>query len=213
MYSRFFSVLVVMTCCAVLPAPSNAAPDQPTVERPDALTVGVGIGSSLEPWVLSHSVVAIPIDRGGLRLRITDRLTLAPGFVHSRVARDHEGDADGSASSFALSRQELQASVRWVAGSRGPMDLVVLGGADVGRSLLESDKGNSGTGPFYETWLGMRGGLGIEAFVRPQWSVGLDAEMNLYTSDRYKGANSEQRDTQLSLGWAPGVVASTYLYF
>jgi len=191
---------------------AEAGKTAPAVERPEGPTVGVGVGSSLEPWLTPEAAMAVHIDRGGLRLRLTDRLTVAPGFVHSRWERSADEGGLGDRS-LALKQQELQASVRWVAGSRGPMDLVLLGGGDLGRSVTSVEDSSARPGRSGQSWLGLRTGLGIEAFVRPQWSVGLDAEMQVFNADRSETPARSERSSTLRLGWAPGVSASTYLYF
>ena len=203
---------VAIAWAALSVGAAQAASPSSSVERPSAPTVGVGIGSSLEPWVLSHAVVAVPIDRGGLRIRVTDRFTVAPSFVHSRWEHDWPTDTSEDAT-HKYTHQEVQGAVRWVAGSRGPMDLVVFGGGSMGRSLTQALPKTRHEASFYESWLSLHGGLGVEAFIRPQWSVGLDAEMKLYSSERAQSSVEEARDLELHLGWKPGVVTSTSLYF
>jgi hypothetical protein len=193
----------------VVVLPLGVAHADEASERPKGPTVGVGVGSSLEPLYTQMDVVTVPIDRAGLRLRLGDRWTLAPELVYrSDVIVSVSGETD-------YERQALGVAtgVRWVANSRGPMDLVVLASAEAGRGTQTFTERpfKPENLAFFTVEVG--GGLGIEAFLRPQWSVGLDAQMTLYAHEGVKRPSGPTRDTTLRLGWAPGMTASTYLYF
>ena len=209
----------------LLPVILTALPAQ--AARPEIPSVGVGVGVSVPS-------APIGLNAASVRFRLSSKFAVEPMVVvrnaSTKEAHDAE-DNDGDTTSVSTTTTpEFGAQARIIAGRRGPVDLNALIGAGISNSTSrqrvefgdpELDE------PTYEpssaTSVNLSAGLGVEAFLKQQWSVGMDANVPLVgvtsratpstPTDPDNDDIDRQSSTSLNLGWAPRVTVFTHIYF
>jgi hypothetical protein len=180
-----------MTEAAAVPA----APEG----RPEGQGIGLGMGVSITGQnLLEPNVVSA-------RYRWRPNMAIEPSVV-LQYADASSGGADTSRLTFVVG-----ATARYLLGSRGPIDLVALASPQLSFSN-STDATDMSTKTFGLTasW-----GLGIEWWVKPQWSFTLDATNPFlsFTKQSMEGRDDDDKTFVVGAVWSPAIFFLTHFYY
>jgi hypothetical protein len=236
-HSRFLSKLAVLSLFAAFPAFADeaAAGDG----RPEGTAVGIGIGYTFPRSILEPNTASVRFKLGGITLE--PRLNLGGSSLGGTTGQYTQiGDQPPNESSVENKNGGLGLSVgtdvRFALGSRGPLDLLFIGGISVGwannsgdattstSDIVSKTSGNS-------TSAVLNWGLGLEWFLGKGFSLSADAVNPLVSWTRSTTTTETSRpgtdtipalvdrdttnNTSVSYGltFQPTIRAMVHLYF
>jgi hypothetical protein len=169
-------------------------------------------------WVLGADLM-VP-NTASVRFRFPSGIALEPFVVASITQSSEKEEISGFDSKTTSSDLDLQlgAQLRYPLASRGPLDLLLLGGASIGIGHDEVDP----DGPMNETTtdtltLGLSWGLGLELFLGRRWALSFDALNPLASVSRTKREMDDFQQTNVDITagavFDPTIRALFHLYF
>ncbi len=192
----------------VRPAPPLAAEvAEPT--RPPGASVGIGAGINF-PTTLDN------INTASVRLRLASGLTLEPRVDLSTASQSRSSSGGGSVSSDdGFINVQLAALVRFPFASRGPMDLIGIGGAAIGWSQ-EDPAGNNNNR--HDTTLGLVWGLAVEHWWGSHLCFSLNATNPIvtYTSTEQEQApsvSSTVKTSNIGAVFNPQIAFTIHMFY
>jgi len=197
---------VVAPTPAPEPAPAPPPPAaEPVADRPTELSVGIGLGYDLPADLQQPNTTSV-------RFRLPSGVTVEPfAAVVLSSQKTEVGGADATTSIFGF---EVGTDVRLPYRVRGPVDLVLIGGAGLGTSSTNPEGSGNDSSAFF---VDLHWGLGLEYWIRSHWTISLNATNPLlrYTKQTQEDPTTgDQTTSRLDIGavWEPDVVASVHLF-
>jgi len=205
----------------VAPAPepeprraSRPPPDPPaaTVEddaaglnRPDGMSVGIGVGYSVPAQLLEPNLASV-------RFRFPSGFTIEPTVVLDTARTTvkvgpAETETESTEATFA-------ANVRLPVAGRGKIDLVLIGSAALSYQKQSPDgaDNDTSTSTFSLGW-----GLGLDYWPKQSWCLSASATNPLFSLQRTRQemVGQDQKTTTLDLGaiFDPGVFVMLHMFF
>jgi hypothetical protein len=183
----------------------QAAPAEPAADRPVDFSVGIGIGYDFPADVAQPNVTSV-------RFRLPSGLTVEPFAALALGSQSEEaGGVEASTSSFGF---EVGADVRLPNRVRGPVDLVLVGGAGLGTASTNPDGDDNDSSTFF---LDVHWGLGLDFWFRRHWCFSLTATnpfLVYQQSTQESGGVGDTSSSRFDIGaiWEPNVVAALHLF-
>ncbi len=202
----------------VAPAPeperreSRPPPDPPAASveaeasgpnRPDGMSIGIGIGYSIPAQVLEPNLASV-------RFRFPSGLTVEPTVVLDTARTTVKvGPAETEASEATFA-----ANLRLPVAGRGKIDLVLIGSAGLSYQKQSPDGADNDTST---TTLALAWGLGLDYWPKQSWCLSASATNPLFSLQRTRQemVPQDQRTTTLQLGaiFDPGVFVMLHMFF
>jgi len=203
---------------APAPAPEPREPSPPpdppaaTVEmdaaspnRPDGMSVGIGIGYSIPAQLLEPNLASV-------RFRFPSGLTIEPTVVLDTARTTvklgpAETETESSEATFA-------ANLRLPVAGRGKIDLVLIGSAGLSYQKQSPDGADNDTST---STLALSWGLGLDYWPKQSWCLSASATNPLFSLQRTRQEmpGQDQKTTTLDLGaiFDPGVFVMLHMFF
>jgi hypothetical protein len=147
-----------------------------------------------------------------VRFRLPSGLTVEPFAALALGSQTQEaGGVEASTSSLGF---EVGADVRLPNRVRGPVDLVLVGGAGLGTTSTNPDGDDNDSSTFF---LDVHWGLGLDFWFRSHWCLSLTATNPLLVyqqSNQEGGGIGDTTSSRFDVGaiWEPNVVAALHLF-
>jgi len=211
--------LLTITALCLIFAPTALAEDKDPSARPEAVSLGLGGGMSLPQS--SGFRGGMSFDVASARLRLADNFTIEPMIKYSSRKDEDDRSSDRSSSSDRdiLTTTKIALNTRNRLGDRGAVDLLMLGGVSYQKLAEENNltEGKSDQTTADATTLSLEWGVGLEGFVNPHWSVGVDAVNPLVSirNESYKDDDSDNASNlqTLTLSFDPSIRVLSHIYF
>jgi hypothetical protein len=203
------------------PTPTNttplitAAPPSNPAGRPEGLTIGLGLGVQAPQGAFGLNAVSA-------RLRLASGLTLEPIVIGSFNQSVDVNNNNGVITETDIDTAVLTAAVgvRYPLASRGPVDLLILGVPAITITNTDVDPDGDNNNTTIKTRdLSLNWGIGLEWFIRPNFSFSLNAlnPLVVFSIDETEDEAAVNIDTNkdLLLGaiFAPVIQGLFHLYF
>jgi len=192
-------VVVILAAAAAVAHSAPAAAQG----RPDGLSVGLGAGWDLPADVTQPNTVSA-------RFRLPSGLTIEPRV---RVAVTDQVTETGS-TEFGTTTTDLDlaAVLRWPLIMSGPVDFLVLGGAEMGYAKVNPDGQNNST---ISTTVGLIWGLSVEYWWRSRVSIGFTATNPLIARSTTEMQTSDTTNKSLGIGavFDPDILLMIHLFY
>jgi len=191
MFVLFIAFVMALPIADAAPAAEGA---DPLAER----SVGIGLGTTFNPFFTDSSFEWPGLDRLSVRVHLNEHLALEPAAVlrFDRVDNDPNSRAQSLQTGAEL-------GLRWYAASHGPVHLAGLAGAGASRSSTRqsADGGESKTA---HTDVFAQAGLGVEWTPSNTWALGLDMQNPLFHFSRAL-SEAEGSRTSRATAWSAGM--------
>jgi hypothetical protein len=178
----------------------------PAPDRPVGFRIGFGLGYDFGSNLDTPNLASV-------RFRLPSGLTIEPtvGLVHASQTND-DGIAAEESSSTGLA---LAAQLRYPVASHGRADLLLVGGALLGRTVEDPDGADNNV---THTIAGLIAGLGIDYWITPALSISSTTTSPLVTYEKITeeqtfGDDTERSATGLGIAFLPELDVMLHLYW
>lgn len=170
--------------------------------RPEGQSLGLGMGVQFPGDLTQPNVVSA-------RFRWRPSMTLEPSVTvqYQKISSEVAGtETDSTAFTFAVG-----AAARLLLASRGPIDVVGLG-IPVLSFANQTDELDNSTKTL---GLSANWGLGLEWWVKPQWSFSFNAQNPLLSYSRTTTETPDTTSSTFRFGavWNPSIAFFTHIYY
>lgn len=188
------------------PAPAPEARAEPASRRPDAFSIGIGLGYDLPADLQAPN-------SAGVRFRLPSGLVLEPIVAIARSSDTVDTGDDTIESTDTVAGVSTFVRFPWQIGDR--IDLELIGGAAVAYRSTNPDGADNDSS---ELAFGVEWGLGMTYWLTRHWTLSATATNPLFdystrTEEFGPDMETTTSGTEIGLVWAPDILAMVHLWF
>lgn len=198
------------------PPPTDSSSTEPAAPTEDDAIPGRGIGIGAG-WVFPTDIL-VP-NAASARFRLASGLTFEAAVTLALNTTSSETTIGGTTDESGSSGVDVVGAVlvRYPLATRGRFQFVGVGGLGVGLSTDSNEDDGMETSSSRVLFAGASWGIGIDWFVRRNWSISLTAQNPIlqWSSTTQEAGSLETTDSSLLIGaiWDPTVSAMVHLYY